>query len=124
MTYHSPRYYADLSRFPSRRHRSFHHFSYRHLKRHGSLYWIHGVYLPQWFHVPVLHRLLGWGDRAGTQRLGKFPNIFQRAMHWGLRAIALLTMPFDGLVPLYARAGAVVFWGVGARFVVLYFEGN
>jgi hypothetical protein len=68
--------------------------------------------------------MLGWGDRAGTQRLGKFPNIFQRAMHWILRAIALLVMPFDGMVPLYAKAGAVVLWGVGARFVVLYFEGN
>jgi hypothetical protein len=90
--------------------RSFHHPGYTHLKYRQSIYWLDGFYVPQWFHVPILHRLLGWGDRAGSQRLGRFPNVFQRAAHWGLRAIALLTMPFDAIVPVYARLGAVVFW--------------
>jgi hypothetical protein len=37
---HSNSYYRDLKRFPSRQGRSFHHFSYRHLKHRRSYYWM------------------------------------------------------------------------------------
>lgn len=90
MAWHSDSYYKDLKRFPSRRGRSFHHFSYRHLKHRRSYYWLDGIYLPKWFHVPVVHRLLGGGDRAGSQRFGKFPNVAQRTCHWICRIVFVL----------------------------------
>jgi hypothetical protein len=80
------RYYKDLKRFKGYRHplwgvMSFHHFSYRHLKTRYSIYWVDGVYLPTWFHVPVVHVLLGGSTRVRGQWLGKFPNPAQRGVH-------------------------------------------
>ncbi|MGL5061349.1 MAG: hypothetical protein ACRC62_15355 [Microcoleus sp.] len=90
---HSDRYYEDLKKMrrkhpPSKGH-SFHHFHYRHLKTRYSIYLVDGINLPQWLHVPIVHRLLGGGDRAGTQLFGKFPNPAQRAFHWLCRLVYL-----------------------------------
>jgi hypothetical protein len=80
-------YYRDLKKLGTFKGWAFHHFSYRHLKRRGSIVWIDGLYLPRWLHIYVVHLFLGWGLRASTQRLGKFPNILQRTAHWILRVI-------------------------------------
>ena len=81
MVWHSDSYYRDLKKFPTRRGRSFHHFHYSHLKHRLSIYWIDGIYLPKWIHVPIIHRLLGGGSRASTQRFGKYPNVVQSLAH-------------------------------------------
>jgi hypothetical protein len=57
---HSKEYREDLKRFPSRKGRSFHHFHYKHLRHRGSIYWLDGMYIPRWLHVPVIHRILAW----------------------------------------------------------------
>ena len=86
----SQAYLDDLKRFPAKKGRTFHHFHYRHLKRRKSIYWIDGIYVPTWFHVPILHRILGGGSRAGTQRFGRFPNPAQRLAHWLCRIIFVI----------------------------------
>ena len=116
--YRSPEYVKDLKRFPSRNGLSGHHLDYCHLKRRPSIYWVDVLYVPKWFHVPIIHSLLGGADRVSDQRWGKYPNIAQRAVHWLLRLIYLPIMPFLSIVPWYARVGAVVFWGVGGAVVV------
>jgi hypothetical protein len=68
---HSNEYRQDLKKFPNRNGRSFHHFHYRHLRDRQSIYWLDGMYLPQWLHVPIIHRILGGGERAGSQRFGR-----------------------------------------------------
>jgi hypothetical protein len=85
---HSNEYRADLKKFPSRRGRSFHHFHYRHLRDRASIYWLDGMYLPRWVHVPIIHRILGGGgERAGSQPFGRFPNVAQRLAHWVCRVV-------------------------------------
>jgi hypothetical protein len=86
----SSEYYRDLKRFPSRRGRNFHHFHYRHLRRRSSIYWIDGMCLPQCLHVPIIHKVLGGGERAGTQPFGRFPNLAQRLAHWLCRFIFIV----------------------------------
>lgn len=86
----SQEYYDDLKRFPRWKRMSFHHFHYNHLRWRGSILFIDGLYIPDWIHVPVIHRLLGGGDRVRDQRFGRFPNIAQRTVHYSLR----LVMPF------------------------------
>jgi hypothetical protein len=88
-------YFKDLARHRPRAGWSYHHTTYRpfstangHRPRY-SVAWIEGIYVPKWIHVPVLHRLLGGGDRVSTQRFGDFPNIAQRAAHWILRPVCL-----------------------------------
>jgi hypothetical protein len=103
MTKHTDRYYQDLKRHKGYKHplwgqMSFHHFHYRHLKNRYSINRIDGVWVPVWFHVPILHILLGGGSRAGSQLFGKYPNPIQRCAH-GLCRVHW------GLVPL------VMFWG-------------
>jgi hypothetical protein len=87
---HSNEYRADLKKFPSRRGRSFHHFHYNHLRHRQSIYWLDGIYLPRWLHVPVIHRILGGGERAGSQPFGRFPNVFQRLAHLACRLIFVI----------------------------------
>ena len=90
MTWHSKSYYQDLKQFPAKRGRDFHHFSYSHLKTRKSIYWTDGIYLPKWFHVPIIHLLLGGGLRVSTQKFGKFPNIAQRLAHWIARVVFVI----------------------------------
>jgi hypothetical protein len=118
MAYHSIRYYEDLERMGGTKALPYHHFWYGYLKDRYAIYWIDGLHIPKWFHVPIIHRLLGGADRPSNQRFGKYPNIAQRAVHWLLRLIYLPLMPFLPIVPWYARVGAVAFWGVGGAFVV------
>jgi hypothetical protein len=98
MAKHTDRYYQDLKRHKGYKHpiwgvMSFHHFGYAHLKNRYSIDRIDGVYLPKWFHVPVIHILLGGGSRAGSQLFGKFPNLLQRVAHWLCRVhFALVPM--------------------------------
>lgn len=87
---HSREYYRDLKRFPSRRRRDFHHFHYGHLWRRGSIYWVDGIYLPRWLHVPIIHKVLGGGERAGSQAFGRFPNCAQRVAHSFCRIVFLV----------------------------------
>ena len=86
----SREYYQDLKRFPSRRGRDFHHFHYRHLDHRYSIYWVDGMYIPRWLHVPIIHRILGGGERAGSQSFGRFPNLAQRGAHWLCRILFLI----------------------------------
>lgn len=90
----SDKYYRDLNRFPGWKRMSFHHFHYDHLKYRRSILFIDGLYLPDWLHVPVIHRLLGGGDRVRDQKFGRFPNVAQRSVHWLCRLI----MPFYYLI--------------------------
>jgi hypothetical protein len=87
MTHHTKAYYDDLKRFPARRGRTFHHFHYKHIGRRSSVYLVDGMYLPNWVHVPIIHRLLGGSSRAGGQPFGKFPNMGQRVAHMVCRAV-------------------------------------
>jgi hypothetical protein len=84
---HSNEYRTDLKKFPGRKSRSFHHFHYGHLRDQSSIYWLDGMYLPQLVHVPVIHRILGGGERAGSQPFGRFPNVVQRVAHWVCRVV-------------------------------------
>lgn len=102
---HSNEYHADLKRFPSRQGWVFHHFHYRHLKRRGSIYLIDGCYIPKWLHVPFVHRVLGGGDRAGSQRFGKFPNPAQRCAHWIFRLFFSLSWAIGWLSPIAIGVG-------------------
>lgn len=83
----SREYDRDLKRFPSRQGRDFHHFHYHHLRRRSSIYLVDGMYIPRWLHVPVIHKILGGGERAGSQSFGRFPNLAQRSAHWFCRII-------------------------------------
>jgi hypothetical protein len=84
---HSNDYYRSLQRarkkWKPRKNWSFHHFTYKALGR--EVYRVHGMNLPGWLHVGVIHCLLGGGKRVSTQRFGKFPNLAQRIAHWGCR---------------------------------------
>jgi hypothetical protein len=89
-TRHSREYQEDLKRFPSRKGRNFHHFQYDHLRDRPSTYWIDGMYLPRWVHVPIIHRILGGSERARNQPFGRFPNIAQRLVHWICRILFVI----------------------------------
>jgi hypothetical protein len=98
MPKHTDRYYQDLKKHRPWKHplwgtMTFHHFQYAHLTRRYSISRVDGVYVPIWFHVPVLHILLGGGKRAGNQLFGCFPNPVQRLAHWVCRL-------HWGLIPL------------------------
>jgi hypothetical protein len=98
--------------------RPFHHYDYRHLKRRYSIYWVDGLHIPKAIHVPIIHRILGGGDRPSKQAFGKFPNVAQRAAHWLLRLIYLPWIPFDRLAPWYARVVVSGGWGLGLAVVL------
>jgi hypothetical protein len=92
---HSNEYLQDLKKSPNRRGRSFHHFHYGHLRdrvafpkeNRSSIYWLDGMYLSQWLHIPIIHRILGGGERAGSQPFGRFPNVAQRLAHLVCRVV-------------------------------------
>lgn len=83
-------YYKDLKRFPSKKGRAFHHAHYSHIGKRSSIYWVDGMYLPRWYHIGLIHCILGGSKRAGNQRFGKFPNIFQRVAMWIARFVFLV----------------------------------
>jgi hypothetical protein len=87
---HSKEYREDLKRFPPRRGRSFHHFHYKHLRHRRSIYWLDGMYIPRWLHVPVIHRILGGSERAESQPFGRFPNVLQRLARWVCRVVFMV----------------------------------
>lgn len=100
MAYHSESYYQDLKRHKAIKGWSFHHFHYKQLSKKGrgySIYWIDGIHIPGWLHVPIIHRILGGGSRAGNQRFGKFPNPAQRFSHMVLRFV----MPIPIVIKKY-----------------------
>jgi hypothetical protein len=90
---HSNEYRQDLRKFPSRRGRSFHHFHYEYLRvrvaleNRSSIYWLDGMYLPGGVHIPIIRRILGGGEYAGSQPFGRFPNVAQRLAHWVCRVV-------------------------------------
>jgi hypothetical protein len=36
---------------------------------------------------PIIHKIFGGGERAETQRFGRFPNVVQRVAHWVCRVV-------------------------------------
>lgn len=121
MTWHTEAYRKDLERHKRWQRMDFHHFHYAHLSTRGGrkprysiMFW-DGCYIPDWLHVPVIHKLLGGGGGgAGRQRFGKFPNPAQRCAHWILRFV----MPFVYLLTVLKIQRVTPMDFIGASLVL------